>query len=230
MELTMAWRNRRCVISLGSHKISNGSIGARRIEGSILLLYIQPQHVSVTWQWPTELVYRQSVSWDVVSNRSCLAALPLPAVKWNAAWARDTAWIWLLLILLDWLRLGHLNWRIYKSGLDVTELLKRDASPSRFLSDISVRKWPLRNCRRFASCRSHWPPIWGSMQQPTGDGNMDRDGRDGVSFSLPASASRVRLASRDSCRHRTKERLFVREPSGSELNLAWLSSAPRWTN
>jgi hypothetical protein len=114
MELTMARLNRWCVISLGWHKISNGSIGARRIEGSILLLYIQPQHVSVTWQWPTKLVYRQWMSWDVVSNRSCLAALPLPAVKWNAAWARDTAWIWLLLILLDWLRLGHLNWRIYK--------------------------------------------------------------------------------------------------------------------
>jgi hypothetical protein len=50
MELTMARLNRWCVISLGWHKISNGSIGARRIEGSILLLYIQPQHVSVTWQ------------------------------------------------------------------------------------------------------------------------------------------------------------------------------------
>lgn len=174
MEFTMARLNRWCVISLGWHKISNGSIGARRIEGSILLLYIQPQHVSVTWQWPTKLVYRQWMSWDVVSNRSCLAALPLPAVKWNAAWARDTAWIWLLLILLDWLRLGHRNWRDVYIKVDWmalncwTETLLRHGScpmatprraENRFgenttasdqVADISVRKWP---------------PIWGSMQQ-----------------------------------------------------------------
>lgn len=208
MEFTMARLNRWRVISLGRHKISNGSIGARRIEGSILLLYIQPQHVSVTWQWPTKLVYRQWMSWDVVSNRSCLAALPLPAVKWNAAWARDTAWIWLLLILLDWLRLGHRNWRDVYIKVDWMALncwretlLRHGSCPTatprraenRFGENTTGER-PGCRCRHISAQVTSHLGI-----DATGDWNMDRDGRDGVSFSLPASASRARLASRDSC-------------------------------
>lgn len=214
-----------------------------RIEGSILLY-----STSSPSTWALRGSDRQNSckgsGWAEMLSATEAAWLPcpcllFPAVKWNAAWA---PWPCLNLATayFAWLAAAgtpELTWRIYKSGLDGTELLNRDASPSRFLSDGDAQesgkqvRWKYNGERPGCRCRHISAQVTSHLGiDATGDWNMDRDGRDGVSFSLPASASRVRLASRDSCRHRTKERLFVREPSGSELNLAWLSSAPRWTN